>query len=130
MSEVTLQVSHNEAHMIRLALSYQKDQAVDTGCTVRARRYGELYDKIVEQSLVKQEKPKISFLAVVFSDPKNGWYVQRCDSNGIQIGEASYVYRKADAIDLAKRERGERGENARTLPIWVHKRNGKILGKA
>lgn len=40
---------------------------------------------------------------VFYTDARNGWAVAILDKNELQIGEAEYTYRKADAVGLAKR---------------------------
>jgi hypothetical protein len=40
---------------------------------------------------------------VFYTDTLNGWAVTILDENEFQIGEADYTYRKADAINIAKR---------------------------
>ena len=40
---------------------------------------------------------------VFYIDSYNGWAVALMGQNKLQIGEAEYTYRKANAVNLAKR---------------------------
>lgn len=52
---------------------------------------------------------------VFYTDRLNGWCVTRLDEREFQVGEADYVYRKSDAVTLAKQY---------GLPVKVFGRNG------
>jgi len=52
---------------------------------------------------------------VFYTDARNGWCCTHLDENEFQVGEAEYLYRKVDAVAMAKRH---------GLPIKVFGRNG------
>ncbi len=52
---------------------------------------------------------------VFYTDAMNGWCFTRLDENEFQVGEADYLYRKVDAVAMAKKY---------GLPVKVFGRNG------
>lgn len=47
------------------------------------------------------DEPKTALVVFDYSDRKNGWYAQRLDAEGNQIGAAEYCYRKDDVLQVA-----------------------------
>ena len=60
---------------------------------------------------------------IFYTDPSNGWCALQLDSEGHQVGEGKYHYRKADAVEDAKRD---------GLPVYLFaKRSGlfqRVIG--
>ena len=54
---------------------------------------------------------------IFYTDASNGWCALQLDSEGHQVGEGNYHYRKADAVKDAKRN---------GLPVHLFGRNGLL----
>lgn len=52
--------------------------------------------------LTGTDEPKaVVRIAYDYGDRRNGWYAQRLDEDGNQVGAAEYRYRKVDVIRVA-----------------------------
>ena len=54
---------------------------------------------------------------VFYTDKSNGWAITALTSEEYQVGAAEYVYRKSDALKIAK---------SQDLPVYIFGRNGLL----